>query len=97
VRQERSSVLRTQSRLEEISAIGIERVEDLVDRQRGMKRKSYASDVSDGKWEFVMPYLTLMPPDAPQRHHDLREVFNALRWLVRTGSPWRYFPNDLPR
>jgi transposase len=26
----------------------------------------------------------------------LREVFNALRWLVRTGSPWRYLPNDLP-
>jgi transposase len=33
---------------------------------------------------------------APQRVHDLREVFNALRWLVRTGSPWRYLPNDLP-
>ncbi len=62
-----------------------------------MSRKSYPSDVSDGEWEFVMPYLTLMTPDAPQRQHDLREVFNALRWLVRTGSPWRYLPNDLPR
>ncbi|PQV63542.1 transposase, IS4 family [Abditibacterium utsteinense] len=62
-----------------------------------MIRKSYPSDVSDEEWEFVVPYLTLMTPDAPQRHHDLREVFNALRWLVRTGSPWRYLPNDLPR
>jgi transposase len=41
-------------------------------------------------------YVTLMSPDAPQREHDLREVFNALRWVVRTGSPWRYLPNDLP-
>lgn len=62
-----------------------------------MNRKNYPSDVTDDEWEFVMPYLTLMTPDAPQRQHDLREVFNALRWLVRTGSPWCYLPNDLPR
>ena len=59
-------------------------------------RKPYPSDVTDDEWAFVAPYLTLLDPDAPQRHHDLREVFNALRWLVRTGSPWRYLPNDLP-
>jgi transposase len=59
-------------------------------------RKAYPSDVTDEEWAFVSPYLTLMDEDAPQRRHDLREVFNALRWLVRTGSPWRYLPNDLP-
>lgn len=59
-------------------------------------RKPYPSDVTDDEWAFVAPYLTLMSEDAPQRHHELREVFNALRWLVRTGSPWRYLPNDLP-
>jgi len=45
---------------------------------------------------FVAPYLTLMREDAPQREHDLRDVFNALRWIVRAGSPWRYMANDLP-
>ena len=59
-------------------------------------RKSYPSDVSDGEWAFVVPYLTLLPLDAEQRKHDLREVFNALRYLVRTGGAWRYLPNDLP-
>jgi len=59
-------------------------------------RKPYPSDVTDEEWAFVAPYLTLMDEDAPQRRHDLREVFDALRWLVRTGSPWRYLPNDLP-
>ena len=61
-----------------------------------MARKPYPSDVTDEEWDFVAPYLTLMTPDAPQRAHDLREVFNAMRWVVRTGSPWRYLPNDLP-
>ena len=44
----------------------------------------------------MAPYLALVCEDAPQRTHELREVFNGLRWIVRTGSPWRYMPNDLP-
>lgn len=59
-------------------------------------RKPYPSDVSDAEWAFCAPYLTLMKPDAPQREHSLREVFNGLRWLVRAGCPWRLLPNDLP-
>jgi transposase len=61
-----------------------------------MARKPYPSDVTDDEWAFVAPYVTLMRQDAPQRQHDLREVFNGLRWIVRTGSPWRYMANDLP-
>src|SRR5215213_2024214 len=60
-------------------------------------RTPYPSDVSDNEWAFVAPYLTLMTPDAPQRHYDLREVFNALRWLVRSEAPWRMLPHDFPR
>lgn len=59
-------------------------------------RKPYPSDVSDEEWHFVAPYLALVREDAPQREYDLREVFNGLRWVVRTGSPWRYMPHDLP-
>ncbi len=61
-----------------------------------MNRKPYQSDVSDDEWAFVAPYLTLMKEDAPQREHSLREVFNGVRWLVRTGAQWRMMPNDLP-
>ncbi len=59
-------------------------------------RKPYPSDVSDEEWHFVVPYLTLMRADAPQRRHDLREVFNALRWVVRTGAQWDYLPHEFP-
>lgn len=61
-----------------------------------MERKAYPSDVSDDEWAFVAPYLTLMTEEAPQREHELREVFNGLRWIVRAGAPWRMMPNDLP-
>jgi transposase len=61
-----------------------------------MTRKPYPSDVSDDEWAFVAPYLTLMTEDAPQRDYSLREVFNGLRSLARTGAQWRMLPNDLP-
>lgn len=56
----------------------------------------YPSDVSDEEWDFVAPYLCLMREDAPQREHRLRAVFNALRWMVRAGAPWRLMPTNLP-
>jgi transposase len=61
-----------------------------------LREKSYPSDVSDEEWAFVAPYLALLPEGAPQRRHDLREVFNALKWLVRAGAPWRMLPHDFP-
>ena len=61
-----------------------------------MDRKAYPSDVSDEEWAFVVSYLTLMREDAPQRDYSLREVFNGLRWMIRTGAQWRMIPNDLP-
>jgi transposase len=61
-----------------------------------MARKPYPSDVKDDEWEFVAPYLALIREDSPQREHDLREIDNALRWVLRAGAPWRIIPNDLP-
>ena len=61
-----------------------------------LTRKPYPSDVSDDEWAFVVPYLTLMMEEAPQRQHPLREIFNGRRWLVRAGAPWRMLPHDLP-
>jgi transposase len=59
-------------------------------------RKSYPSDVTDAEWEFLLPYLTLMREDAPQREYPLRDLFNAIRYVVRTGCQWRFLPHDLP-
>ena len=61
-----------------------------------MTRKPYPTDLSDEEWAFVAPYLTLMTEDAPQREYSLREVFNGVRWIVRTGGAWRLMPHDLP-
>lgn len=59
-------------------------------------RKAYDSDVSDAEWTFLVPYLSLMREDAPQREHPLRELFNAMRYVIKTGCQWRYLPHDFP-
>ena len=59
-------------------------------------RSSYPTDVSDEEWAVVAPYLRLLDEKAGQRDHDLREVFNGLRYVVKTGIPWRFMPHDLP-
>ena len=48
-------------------------------------RRAYPSDVSDDEWAFLLPYLLLVREDAGQRQHPLHELFNALRFVVRTG------------
>lgn len=59
-------------------------------------RKPYPSDVADDEWAFVLPYLALITPEAKQRKYPLREMFNALKWMVRAGAPWRYLPTHFP-
>jgi transposase len=60
------------------------------------RKRGYPSDVSDEEWGFVAPYLTLCREDATQREYGLRDVFNAVRYIARTGCQWRYLPHDLP-
>jgi transposase len=59
-------------------------------------RTAYPSDVTDEEWAFLAPYLALVREDAPQRVYPLRQVFNAMRWLVRTGAQWRFMPHEFP-
>jgi transposase len=59
-------------------------------------KTGYPSDVEDLEWKFVETYLTLMTVEAPQRIYELRDVFNALRYLIRSGCSWRLLPHDFP-
>src|SRR3954462_11289367 len=61
-----------------------------------LDRAAYPSDVSDEEWALVAPDLALLRENSGQRDHDLREVFNGLRYIVRTGAPWRFLPHARP-
>ncbi len=60
------------------------------------RRRGYPSDVTDEQWAFLAPFLTLMTEKAPQRTYPLRDLFDAVRYVVRSGAPWRFLPKDFP-
>ena len=44
----------------------------------------------------MLPYLLLSREDNASRQHDLRALFDAVRYIVKTGHQWRLMPHDLP-
>jgi transposase len=60
------------------------------------RQVGYPSDMTDAEQAFVAPSLALVREDAPQRQHSLRAVFNAVRYLGKTGCGWRYLSQELP-
>ncbi len=61
-----------------------------------MERKPYATDLSNEQWKLIEPLLPPARPGGRPRKTDLREVFNALLYLNRTGCPWRLLPHEFP-
>jgi transposase len=50
------------------------------------------SDLSDRLWERLRPLLPPQKPRAGRPAKDHRAVLNGIRWILRTGSPWRCLP-----
>jgi putative transposase len=64
--------------------------------QLQMKRQSYPSDLTDSEWEIIEPLLPSSKILGRKRETDLREVVNAIFYLLEEGCQWRSLPHDLP-
>ncbi|MBC7226963.1 MAG: IS5 family transposase [Thermoflexales bacterium] len=60
------------------------------------QRQPYPTDLSDAEWQRIEPYLPAPKPGGRPRVHSLREILNALFYIVRSGCTWRMLPHDLP-
>jgi putative transposase len=61
-----------------------------------MERKPYPSDLTEAQWKLIEPQI---PPErwgGRTREANMREVFNGMMYLTRTGCQWRAIPHDLP-
>jgi putative transposase len=61
-----------------------------------MERTPYPTDVTDGQWKLVQSFFPDAKPGGRPRKTDMREVLNALFYLVRTGCQWRMIPHEFP-
>lgn len=60
------------------------------------KTRRYPSDLTDEEWSAVEPFLPGASRTGSRRRTDLREVLNALRYMVRSGCEWRMLPIHFP-
>ena len=61
-----------------------------------MTRAPYPTDLTDRQWRRLEPCLPLAKPGGRPRSADLREVMNAILYVLRNGITWRAMPHDLP-
>jgi len=53
---------------------------------------NYPTDLTDSQWQFIEKILN----DNRKREHKLRDIWNAIIYLVKTGCQWRMLPHDFP-
>lgn len=56
--------------------------------------KIYPTDLTDTQWQFIEKTLLFKER---KREHDLKEIFNAIFYLVKTGCQWRMLPKEYPK
>ena len=61
-----------------------------------MTRNPYPTDLTDAQWKCIRPYAPGEKPGGRPRVHGIREILNAIFYLVKSGCPWRMLPNDFP-
>lgn len=61
-----------------------------------MTRKSYSTDLTEKEWEILQPLLPADKTRGRKRTVDLREILNAIYYIIRTGCQWRMLPHDFP-
>ena len=59
-------------------------------------RRSYPSDLTDQQWEIIKKMIPAARAGGRKRSTDTRRVVDAILYLTRTGSPWRYLPSEFP-
>ena len=61
-----------------------------------MIRKPYPSDLTDAEWSILEPLIPPAKPGGHPRTQNMREILNAILYLVRGGCSWRALPHDFP-
>jgi transposase len=49
-------------------------------------------DLTDTQWEKLQPLLPCQKPKKGRPNIDHRQIINGIRWILRTGAPWRDLP-----
>src|SRR3982751_3360211 len=61
-----------------------------------MRTHHYPSALTDAQWSWIAPHIPPEPGGGRPRKTDVRDVLDAVLYILRTGCQWRYLPSDFP-
>jgi transposase len=61
-----------------------------------MNRRGYDTDLTDEEWKHLAPFIPPAKFGGRPRKHDMREILNAIFYLLRAGCVWRLLPQEFP-
>lgn len=62
-----------------------------------MNRKAYSSDLTDAEWALLAPFIPPALPRGRPRSTEMREVLDAIFYILRCGCAWRLLPHEFPK
>ena len=61
-----------------------------------MSRNASPSDLTDAQWALIAPHIPAAKPGGRPRRWPERDLVDAIRYVLRSGGPWRYLPDGYP-
>ena len=62
----------------------------------GKQRARYPTDLTDKQWKIIEPFIPKAKPGGRRREIDIREITNAIFYILKAGCEWRMLPHDFP-
>jgi putative transposase len=62
----------------------------IINQLNHLDMRIYPTNLTENQWQVI----TKICPDNRKRKHNMKEIFNAIFYLLKTGCQWRMLPTD---
>jgi transposase len=62
-----------------------------------MKTQTYPTDLTDHQWDYIKDLIPAAKVGGRPRSLDMRQLINAILYILVSGAQWRMLPKDEPK
>jgi putative transposase len=62
-----------------------------------MNTQTYPTDLTDRKWDYIKDMIPAAKAGGRPRNLDMRQVLNAILYILVSGAQWHMLPKDYPK
>ena len=69
----------------------------MIQQNKSETREKYPTDLTDKQWGIIRPLIPPAKWGGRPRKVVVREIVNAVIYVVKSGCDWRMLPHDFPK